>query len=302
MRARAAGDGPLVLITGGTGTTGRAVAARLAAAGARVRTASRAAPADREGAEHARFDWADAATHEGALRGADRVYLVAPAMVEDPSALMLPFIERALAGGARRLVLLSASAVAEGSPGIGLVHRALRERAPEWTVLQPSWFMQNFIDPRHPHAAAIAGRGELTTATGSGRVGFVDAGDIAAVAARALLDGAPHNTSHVITGPEALSYDDVAAIVSRIAGRTIRHIDAGEDDARAYLIRAGIPAPYAAFLVTLDLAIRDGAEDRVTDVVQRVTGRAPRAFGDLARAHAHVFLRDAGARRGGSAA
>ncbi|WP_437744201.1 NAD(P)H-binding protein [Sorangium sp. So ce1504] len=302
MRARAGSDGPLVLITGGTGTTGRAVAARLAAAGARVRTASRAAPAARDGVEHARFDWADAATHDEALRGADRVYLVAPAMVEDPSALMLPFVERALARGARRLVLLSASPVAEGSPGLGLVHRALRERAPEWTVLRPSWFMQNFIDPRHPHAAAIAGRGELTTATGGGRVGFVDADDIAEVAARALFDGAPHNTSHVITGPEALSYDDVAAIVSRIAGRAIRHVRAGEEDARAYLVRAGVPSPYAGFLVSLDLAIRDGAEDRVTDVVQRVTGRAPRAFGDLARAHAHVFRGEPSAHRGGPAA
>ncbi|WP_437486737.1 NAD(P)H-binding protein [Sorangium sp. So ce1014] len=291
MSARARSGGPRVLLTGGTGTTGRAIAARLEAAGARVRIASRTArDADaREGVEHARFDWADPTTHEEALRGVERAYLVAPAMVEEPSALMVAFIERALAGGARRFVLLSSSAVPEGSPGIGLVHRALRERAPEWTVLQPSWFMQNFIDPRHWHRAGIAGPGELTTATGGGRVGFVDAGDIAEVAARALLDEAPHNASHVITGPEALSYDDVAAIVSEIAGRTIRHVRVDEDAARAHLVKAGVPAPYAAFLVRLDLAIRDGAEDRVTDVVQRVTGRAPRAFRDFARAHAHAF-------------
>ncbi len=291
MSARAGSGGPRVLLTGGTGTTGRAIAARLEAAGARVRVASRTArDADaREGVEHARFDWADPTTHEEALRGVERAYLVAPAMVEDPSALMVAFIERALAGGARRFVLLSSSAVPEGSPGIGLVHRALRERAPEWAVLQPSWFMQNFIDPRHWHRAGIAGPGELPTATGGGRVGFVDAGDIAEVAARALLDEAPHNASHVITGPEALSYDDVAAIVSEVAGRTIRHVRVDEDAARAHLVKAGVPAPYAAFLVRLDLAIRDGAEDRVTDVVQRVTGRAPRAFRDFARAHAHAF-------------
>ncbi|WP_437600727.1 NmrA family NAD(P)-binding protein [Sorangium sp. So ce590] len=291
MSARAGSGGPRVLLTGGTGTTGRAIAARIEAAGARVRVASRTArDADaREGVEHARFDWADPATHEEALRGVDRAYLVAPAMVEDPSTVMVPFIERALAGGARRLVLLSSSAVPEGSSGIGLVHRALRERAPEWTVLQPSWFMQNFIDPRHWHRAGIAGPGELTTATGDGRVGFVDAGDIAEVAARALLDEAPHDAAHVITGPEALSYDDVAAIVSEVAGRTIRHVRVDEDAARAHLVKAGVPAPYAALLVRLDLAIRDGAEDRVTDVVQRVTGRAPRTFRDFARAHAHAF-------------
>ncbi|WP_437735046.1 NmrA family NAD(P)-binding protein [Sorangium sp. So ce1335] len=300
MTARADIGAPRVLITGGTGTTGRAIAARLEAAGARVRVASRSAPAAREGLEHARFDWADPATHDAALRGADRVYLVAPALVEDPSVLMLPLIDRALAAGVRRFVLLSASPVPEGGPGLGLVHRALRERAPEWAVLQPSWFMQNFIDPRHPHFAAIAARGEITTATGDGRVGFVDAGDIAEVAARALLDEAPHNTAHVITGPEALSYDDVAAILSEVSGRAIRHVRADEDAASAYLVRAGYPAPFAAFLVRLDLAIRGGAEDRVTDTVQRVTGRAPRAFRDLARESAHV-LREPPAARGDGA-
>ncbi|WP_437815083.1 NAD(P)H-binding protein [Sorangium sp. So ce1078] len=291
MSAPAASDGPRVLITGGTGNTGRAIAARLKAAGARVRIASRTAPAadKREGMEHARFDWADPATHEEALRGVERAYLVAPALVEDPSVLMLPFIDRALAGGARRLVLLSSSALPEGSPGIGLVHRALRERAPEWAVLQPSWFMQNFVDPRNLRLAGILGPGEITTATGGGRVAFIDADDIAEVGARALLDSAPHNAAHVITGPEALSYDDVAAILSEVAGRTIRHVRADEEAARAQLVKAGAPAPYAAFLVRLDLAIRDGAEDRVTDVVQRVTGRAPRAFRDFARAHAGAF-------------
>ncbi|WP_434045570.1 MULTISPECIES: NmrA family NAD(P)-binding protein [Sorangium] len=298
MSARADSGAPRVLLTGGTGTTGRAIAARLEAAGARVRVASRSAPAPRGGLEHARFDWADPATHDAALRGVDRAYLVAPAAVEDPSALMLPFVDRALAAGVRRLVLLSASAVPEGAPGIGAVHRALRERAPEWTVLRPSWFMQNFIDPRHPHFAAIAARGEITTATGGGRVGFVDADDIAGVAARALLDDTPHDTAHVITGPEALSYDDVTAILSEVAGRAIRHVRADEDAARAHLVQGGMPAAYAAFLVRLDLAIRDGAEDRVTDTVQRVTGRAPRAFRDVARA----FRDPPAARRDGAAA
>ncbi|WP_437944978.1 NmrA family NAD(P)-binding protein [Sorangium sp. So ce296] len=289
MSARAGRGGPRVLVIGGTGTTGRALAARLEAAGARVRVASRTAPAGRDGVEHARFDWADPATHEEALRGVDRAYLLAPALVEDPSTLMLPFVERALAGGVRRLVLLSASVVPEGSAGLGVVHRALRERAPEWTVLQPSWFMQNFVDPRHARWAGIVGPGEITTAAGDGRVGFVDAEDIAEVAARALLDEAPHDAAHVITGPEALSHDDVAAVLSEVAGRPIRHVRADEDAARAHLVNAGMPAPYAAFLARLDLAIRDGAEDRVTDTVRRVTGRAPRAFRDLARAHAHVF-------------
>jgi ergot alkaloid biosynthesis protein len=278
-----------VLITGGTGNTGRRVASRLAELGVPVRTASRAAPPSGSAGEHARFDWADASTHAPALEGVDRVYLVAPAYVDDPSTLMLPFIELALARGVRRLVLLSSSAIPDGAPGLGTVERFLRDRAPGWAALKPSWFMQNFIDPRHPHAGSLIREGTVVTATGAGRVGFVDADDIAEVAVRALADDAPHDTAHVITGPEALSYADVAAILARVSGRPMRHLEVDDEEARRRLMAAGMPERYAALLVRLDAAIRGGAEDRVTDTVARVTGRAPRSFEDFARAHADVF-------------
>ena len=73
----------------------------------------------------------------------------------------------------RRVVLLSASAVPEGAPGLGTVHRYLRERVPEWAVLQPSWFMQNFVNERHHHGSTLKHDGVVVTATGEGRVGFV---------------------------------------------------------------------------------------------------------------------------------
>lgn len=85
---------------------------------------------------------------------------------------------------------------------------------------QPSWFMQNFTAD-HPVAHGIRATGEIVTATGDGRVGFIDAEDIAAVAARALLDDRPH-TEHLITGPEALGYADVARIVTEVLGRPVR--------------------------------------------------------------------------------
>ncbi|MDC3961450.1 NmrA family NAD(P)-binding protein [Polyangium jinanense] len=274
-----------ILITGGTGNTGRRIAARLGELGVSARVASRAA----SGSDHVVFDWADPSTHAPALSGVDRVYLIAPGMVEDPSTLMLPFLERALASGVGRFVLLSSSAIPEGAPGLGTVDRFLRERAPGFAILKPSWFMQNFVEPRHPHAASLIGEGKVVTSTGAGRVGFVDADDIAEVAVRALVDETSHDTAHVITGPEALTYAEVAAILERVTGRPMRHEHVDDDEARRRLTAAGMPEPYAALLVGLDIAIRDGAEDRVTDTVLRVTGRAPRSFEAFARAHARVF-------------
>jgi ergot alkaloid biosynthesis protein len=272
------GDSARVLVTGATGNTGHHVASRLAELGFTVRAATRTQPLPDSRMEHVRFDWAEVSSHEEALSGVDRMYLVAPAMVEDPSKLMLPFIERALERGVRRVVLLSSSALPEGTPGLGTVHRMIRERVPEWTVLQPSWFMQNFMEARHLHGASLQRDGLLVTCTGEGRVGFVDARDIAEVAVRALADPTSHDTAHVITGPQALRYDDVAAILSRVSGRPVRHVHVSPDEAVRHMMAAGIPERYARLLAQLDEAIQQGAEGRVTDTVLRVTGREPRSF------------------------
>ncbi|NOK20191.1 NmrA family NAD(P)-binding protein [Corallococcus carmarthensis] len=278
-----------VLVIGAAGNTGRPIAEGLTAEGFTVRTATRDTRPPVAAAEHVRFDWADPSTHGAALEGVDRMYVLAPGLVEDPSTLMIPVLERALARGVRRVVLLSASAVPEGGPGLGQVHHFLRAHAPEWSVLQPSWFMQNFTNPGHHHDAGLRRDGTLVTATGQGRVGFVDAGDIAAVGVRALADDVSHDTGHVITGPQALSYDDVAAILSRVSGRPIRHVHATPEEAQRHLQASGMPETYARLLTMLDGLIRDGAEDRVTDTVLRVTGRAPRDFESFARAHTNVW-------------
>ncbi|WNG57724.1 NAD(P)H-binding protein [Archangium gephyra] len=289
MRTSSSGDSARVLVIGATGNTGRHIVSRLMELGLTVRTATRGERPTDSTAEHVRFDWADPASHDEALSGVDRMYLIAPGMVEDPSTLMLPFIERAVARGVRRVVLLSASAVPEGSPGLGTVHRYLRERVPEWTVLQPSWFMQNFVNERHHHGSTLKHDGVVVTATGEGRVGFVDARDIAEVGVRALADERSHDTAHVISGPQALSYGELAGVISQVTGRPMRHVQVDGDAVRQHMMGAGIPEQYARLLAGLDESIRQGREARVTDTVSRVTGRPPRSFEDFAREHASFW-------------
>ncbi|EYF07150.1 NmrA family NAD(P)-binding protein [Chondromyces apiculatus] len=275
---------PRVLVIGASGNTGRRISERLAASGVLVRAATRSRQAPEGAAEQVRFDWSDASTHGPALQGVDRMYLIAPAAVEDPDSIMLPFIDEALARGVRRVVLLSSSAIPEGAPGLGTVHQALRERAPEWTVLQPSWFMQNLLGTHHLHGKSLEEHGTVTTATGDGRVGFVDVLDIAEVAARALADAQPHDTAHHLTGPEALSYDDIASILTRATGQPKRHVRVSRDDSARLMVEGGIPERYAALLARMEDAIAHGAEARLTPTVERVTGRPPRSFQALVRA------------------
>ncbi|MFE2676228.1 NmrA family NAD(P)-binding protein [Streptomyces hygroscopicus] len=263
------------LVIGATGTTGSRTAARLTAAGHRVKAASRhATPIP--GAQPVPFDWYDPATHAAALDGADRVYLIPPLGDSDPAAVMLPFLRRARDTGVHRAVLLSSSAIPEGGPAVGVVHQALPGLFEQWAVLRPSWFMQNFTGT-HAHAVSIRDDGVILTATGSGRVGFVDAEDIAAVAAHALTDAHAPNTDLVLTGPEALSYDDIATIITEVTGRTVVHRRLSYEQLRDRLT-ALVPPEFAAILAGMDRAIAEGAEDRTTDTVQRLTGRPAGSF------------------------
>lgn len=263
------------LVIGATGTTGSRTAAQLTAAGHRVKAASRRATPV-AGTEPAPFDWYDPATHAAALDGVDRVYLIPPLGDSDPAAIMLPFLHQARTVGVRRAVLLSSSAIPEGGPAVGTVHQALPDLFEQWAVLRPSWFMQNFTGT-HAHARSIRDEGIIWTATGSGRVGFVDAEDIAAVAVRALTDEQAPNTDLVLTGPEALGYDDIAAIITEVTGRAVVHRRLSYEQMRDRLTTQ-VPVKFAAMLASMDRTIAEGAEDRITDTVQRLTGRPPHTF------------------------
>lgn len=263
------------LVIGATGTTGNRTAAHLTAAGHRVKAASRRATPV-AGTEPVPFDWYDPATHAAALDGADRVYLIPPLGDSDPAAIMLPFLHQARMAGVHRAVLLSSSAIPEGGPAVGTVHRALPDLFEQWAVLRPSWFMQNFTGT-HAHARSIRDEGIIRTATGSGRVGFVDAEDIAAVAVRALTDEQAPNTDLVLTGPEALGHDDIAAIITEVTGRPVAHRRLSYEQMRDRLTTQ-VPVEFAAMLAGMDRAIAEGAEDRITDTVQRLTGRPPHTF------------------------
>ncbi|MBT2540697.1 NAD(P)H-binding protein [Streptomyces sp. ISL-44] len=264
-----------ILVIGATGTTGRRVAAGLIAEGHRVMAAGRnATPV--EGAQAVRFDWNEPATWSEALDGIDRVYLVPPIGSSDPAAVMLPFLRQARAAGVHRAVLLSSSAIPAGGPAVGQVHAALPGLFAQWAVLRPSWFMQNFAAST-PHARSIRDEGAIMSASGEGRVGFIDAEDIAAVAVRALTDDQAPNTDLILTGPQTLSYADVAATIAEVTGRPVVHRQLTFEQLRDRWA-AEIPLEFATMLAGMDRAIAEGAEDRTSDTVQHLTGRPPGTF------------------------
>ncbi|MFI9274034.1 SDR family oxidoreductase [Kitasatospora sp. NPDC052896] len=263
------------LVIGATGTTGRRVTAGLIGKGHHAKAAGRTATPV-AGAQAVRFDWDEPETWDEALDGVDRAYLVPPIGSSDPATVMLPFLHRARAAGVHRAVLLSSSAIPAGGPAVGRVHEVLPSLFEEWAVLRSSWFMQNFTGTA-PHARSIREDGAILTASGRGRVGFVDAEDIAAVAVHALTGDRAPNTDLILTGPQALSHDDVAAIITEVTGRPVTHRNLTLEQLRDRWA-AEIPPEFATMLADMDRAIADGAEDRTSDTVERLTGRPPGTF------------------------
>lgn len=281
-----------ILVTGATGNTGSAVTRLLRAAGISVREASRRPGAEgirAEGirAEGARFDWFDPQTYAPALANVERMYLVAPVGEAEPAPIVRPFIEIGLRQGLRRVVLLSSSAIEPADTGLGALHRLVTDLLPEWTILQPSWFMQNLVG-EHPVAQGLRD-GVVTTATGDGRIGFVDTEDIAAVATHALLQEDSPNSALVITGPEALSYTEVCTLASELTGRTIRHVAVGSAERAEQIAATGVPRDFATMLAAMDEEISKGSEDRVTDTVARLTGRPGTSVAQFLARHRSIL-------------
>ncbi|WP_346777043.1 NAD(P)H-binding protein [Streptomyces sp. HNM0575] len=271
-------------MTGGTGKVGRELVTLLRGHGVPVRVASRAPVA--EDPDSVPFDWFDRGTHAAALDGQDRIFLVTPPNSADPADPVIPFLDEAHRRGVRTVVLLS-SAV------------PLQPRAPELAarvrdqsggiVLRPSGFMQNFLSP-HPVGRQILRDGEIRTASGAGRMGWIDLRDIAACAAALLLAdrAAPQadQRDYLLTGPRTLSYVEAAAIISATAAKPVRVVHTDEEALAADLQTVGFSAEFAAIYARAEAGARSGRDDVVSTAVPDLTGRPARTFEQFVRDHA----------------
>ncbi|KAJ5238433.1 hypothetical protein N7468_003052 [Penicillium chermesinum] len=137
-------------------------------------------------------------------------------------------------------------------------------------------FTENLSD--EAPAAVIRDQGKIYTACGEGKIPFVSAIDIAAVAFRAITDPKSHNCDHRVLGPELLTYDEVAEKLSAALGRPIEHVKLSGDQRYEGLVNAGVSNYFARLLTNLETAASTGFETRMNATVETVTGRAPRTL------------------------
>lgn len=260
-----------ILVLGGTGKTGRRLTAELRAAGHTARAAARS------GAD-IRFDWSEPVSFDAALDGVDSVYLVPPALRLDFAADVRGFLDRAETAGVRHVTYLSARGVEHAPPEVSMraveLDLAARPRLTH-TILRPAFFMQNFTEGAFSGQVAT---GVLALPAGEGGEAFIDAHDIASTAAATLLDPAAHDgRNYELTGPETLTHNHIAALLTE-HGHPVRYQAVSVEDWANAATEAGLPPDYAQFLGSLLVGIAEGHGAQPGDAVQQATGRPPTRF------------------------
>lgn len=270
----------MIAVTGATGALGGRVAARLAATGdvplrLVVRDAARAP--DLPGVEVVENTggYADPAGLRGALQGVDTVYLVSAAEAENRLQQHVDAVDAAVAAGVQRIVYTSFLGAKDDA-----VFTLVRQHAATEDRIRDSGIRHTFL--RHsmyadfvPFFATVEeGRAVIAAPAGDGRTSFVSRDDLADVAVAVLLreDGGLDGQALEVTGPEALSMTEAAAVLTEVTGRPVTYRDQSVEEAWATRRPSGHPDWEIEGWVTSYLAIAAGELSTVTDVVPTLTG------------------------------
>lgn len=280
-----------VLVSGATGNIGRQVVQMLVDAGEPVRALCRRQQQVDDfrarGVDAVLGDLGDRASLVPAMDGVDRVFLLTfPGSSQREHGSNA--VEAALATGVKRVVHLStadanpASAVPWASAP-GYTDALLQASAIGWTLLRPAAFMQNVLE-----SAPVIRRGLFPQTSGRGVTGWIDTHDIAAVAARVLVENGHEGATYVLTGPELLSVPDLAAQLTTVLGHKVRYVHLPGRLFYLLLRLTGSDAFTAGGLrhQFVDV-VRHGQDDAAvfTETVRSLTGAAPRSFLEFAETH-----------------
>ena len=282
-----------ILVLGATGNVGGQIVRELAAKGIPVKAAvyPPELPAYRSvpGVEAVPYDFYQEETFAPALAGVQRLYMMCKDDESAPDLALNPFVDQAKAAGVEHIVLMTGIHVDKAPDTVGYrrVEKHLMASGVAYTILRPTWFMQIFQTPFV--LATVKQRNGIYLPASDGKVSFIDARDIAAVAAAALSEEGHAGQEYTLTGGESLSFADVAAAIAKATGRDIRYVDSSLEELRQLVAEVGgWPGPIE-FLDLMFKTVRSGAVEAVYPTVRGVTGRDPITFAQFAHDHAAIW-------------
>lgn len=283
----------MILVTGATGNAGSQVVRELRERGESVRAFVRDPEKARhlfgDGVELAIGDFADPHSVRAALAGVENVLL---SCADDPRRVEWETraIDAAAGAGVRRIVKLSTVAAEPGASVAfwdwhGRVEQHLRASGVGAVILQSSFYMSNLFAA----AEQVSRDGRLYAPAGDARIAMIDPRDVGAAAAAVLTGAGEDGQTHLLTGPQAITYGHVAAELAAASGREVEFVDVPDEGARRGMIEAGVPEFVADQLVAIFAMLRQGVAEQVTDTVETLTGTPPRRFAEFARDHSRLF-------------
>ncbi len=283
----------MITVFGATGTTGAPLVDTLMAKGATVRAVtsdpSRLDALKAKGCEAVVANFTDPAALARACDGAEKIYLVTPAHL-DMRQWKANVIAAAKTAGVRHVVVATGLGA---SPKAGLTfgkwhsetQELLKQSGLDWTFVQPTYFMQNLLW----QAGNIAKDGVYYDDLG-GPVAWIDARDIADVAAEALTAPGYEGKGLGLTGPEALAGEDIAALLFEVTGRTVTCAPLSAEDAKAGMIAGGMQDEVAGAMVELASIAPKGYLAGIETTVSDVLERPARRFADFVAENRDAFV------------
>jgi uncharacterized protein YbjT (DUF2867 family) len=168
-----------------------------------------------------------------------------------------------------------------------ILSAALEASGMAWTFLRPNFYMQNFVGQM---ASDIKNEGVIAQPASDAAISFVDTRDVARVAAHVLTSDGHAGQIHDITGPRALSYDEVAAAFSTGLRKPVRFVGLSDAEARTRMLRRGLSASYADTLIEVSRAYRNGGAETISPTVRALTGRNPISLQHFVADHRDAYL------------
>ncbi|ESA33835.1 nad h azoreductase [Leptolyngbya sp. Heron Island J] len=283
----------MICITGAGGTVGSEVVKQLELAKVPFRVAyfskEKVDAALAKGIEAVIIDYNRPETLRAAFQGCDRLFLLGPNALNQTQ-LELNAVEAAKAVGVQYIVKQSVMGAEEEAFSLALVHRpvekAIESSGMAWTFLRPNSFMQNVVTFM---SETIKTEAAFYSASGAAKIAHVDVRDIAAVAVKALTEPIHTGQAYTLTGPEALTYDELANELSKVLGRSISHISLSPSNLKHGMLAEGMPEAIADRMLDLERYYREDQASRITNDIKQVTGHDPRRFAQYTRDYASLL-------------
>ena len=286
-----------VLVTGASGNVGRAVVASLSALGVPFVAANTDPDRLRKtlgpNVTCVKLDLERPETYDEPLKGIRGLFLLRPPKIANVRSTLNVLVDHAIRAGVNHVTFLSVEG-ADRQPLVPhhAVERHLLSLDISSTILRPGFFAQNLGDA---YRRDIAERRELYVPAGQGRVAFVDVRDVGEIAARSFVEPALRRAAFTLTGGKAVTFDEVAEILTKILGTPCRYRPASIFGYCGHLRRQDYPWMQIAVQTILHVGLRYGNAAKVDPTLQRLLGRPPRTMSEYIEDHRSLWLRDTSA-------